>query len=578
MIKIKQISLFTALALVSASPLFCTAGASNLTPGSYEGSANGRNGEISVKVDVSDSKILGVRIQKHHETPGLSDTPLKVIPERIVKNQSIAVDKVTGATFTSNGIIAATKNALEKSSKDISQYTKKVSEKISKPADTTADIVVVGAGSAGLPAVIAAAEAGKKVILIDKTGMMGGGDSLNISTSLGGIGTKLAKDLNVQANAEDFYKKLMEEARTKKIPVNEDMIRTYALKSPEIHDWLYDHGVPFGRFSATDFKSMIKDGSAPGPHLIKALGNAVNDLGVDVRLNQKVVGLLIQNGKIAGVEVETPAGKYKIHSKAVVIATGGYSNSHELISKFAPEWLGRPTTGSPAAKGEGILMAQKVGADVADMEQVKINYLCHPLTKELGISLTTITPYTILINHDGNRFVSESNPSINAKSRAMMKQPKHEAYAIVDQNAMDKLKLARSYANVGYFVKGDTPELLCKQLDTNFENCVKSINNYIEASKVGKDEAFGRKIIHPFNKPPFYASLVTPALQSSYGGIKTNVKAEVVDTKGQPIPGLYAAGATSGHQSFANEVGNATIIGMSFGRIAGENAAQYVSR
>ena len=212
------------------------------------------------------------------------------------------------------------------------------------------------------------------------------------------------------------------------------------------------------------------------------------------------------------------------------------------------------------------------------MDQIKVNYLCHPLTKKDGVSLTAITPYTVLVNHDGKRFVDENHPSINFKSKAMMKQPNHEAYAIVDQTAMDNLKLMRNYADAGYFVKADTIEALADKLKVNKKEFIKTVSQYVADSKAGldKDKALGRKIQYPMIKPPFYAALVTPSMQSTYGGIKTNNKAEAIDTKGHVIPGLYAAGAASGHEAFANEVGFAAIIGLTYGRIAGENAAKYV--
>lgn len=369
----------------------------------------------------------------------------------------------------------------------------------------------------------------------------------------------------------------MKQAKDKGIPINKANVETYARRGGEIIDWLEQLGVPFGRFQEDKYFHITKDGSAPGPHIMKALKAEVEKQGIPYRLNSKVTEILSDHGKAIGVEVSTPEGKYKVLSKAVIVATGGFSASPELLKRYAPDWIGRPTTGASSLTGDGIRMAQAIGADTASMEQIKVNYLCHPLTKKDGVSLTAITPYTVLINHDGKRFVDENHPSINCKSKAMMKQPKHEAYAVVDQKAMDNLKLMRNYAEAGYFVKADTIPELAKKLDVNQKAFIETMDAYIKDCKEGlkNDKAFGRKIQYPMLNPPYYAALVTPSMQSTYGGIKTNTKAEALDTKGHVIPGLYAAGAASGHEAYANEVGFAAIIGLTYGRIAGENAAAY---
>lgn len=283
----------------------------------------------------------------------------------------------------------------------------------------------------------------------------------------------------------------------------------------------------------------------------------------------------MKDGKVVGATVKTGAGSYKVNAKAVVMATGGFSASHELVKKWAPEWVGRPTTGAVSLTGDGILMAQKVGAQTVAMQEIKANYLCHPLTARDGVSLTAITPYNILINHEGKRFVDEGHASINFKSRAMMKQTGHEAYAIVDQTAMDNLKLMRNYAAAGYFVKANTVEELASKLKVDQKAFIKTMKDYMAACQAGKDPEFNRRIQYPIAKAPFYAALVTPSMQSTYGGIKTDEKAQALNADNKPIAGLYAAGATSGHEAYANEVGFAAIIGLVYGKIAGENAAAY---
>mgnify|MGYP000844940164 FL=1 len=554
------------------------AAAVSYTPGTYEGEAIGRNGPVKVQVTVAKDRIESIRVVSHNESAGLSDAPINTLPKTIVDKQSLAVDVFSGATFSSKAVIGAVENALKKATKDIKPLliAPAVTAAVKPPKDETVDVLVVGSGISGMVAGITAAEKGSNVLIIEKQGMLGAGDSMNISTGITAGGSRLIKQLGIEnATAKDYADFLVKQAATKKVPINEKNVRTYAMRGGELVDWLMDLGVPFGRFQKDKWFHITKDGSAPGPHIVRALSKKIADDNINYRLNSQVVDLLMKDGKVVGATVKTGAGSYKVSAKAVVMATGGFSASHELVKKWAPEWVGRPTTGAVSLTGDGILMAQKVGAQTVAMQEIKANYLCHPLTARDGVSLTAITPYNILINHEGKRFVDEGHASINFKSRAMMKQTGHEAYAIVDQTAMDNLKLMRNYAAAGYFVKANTVEELASKLKVDQKAFIKTMKDYMAACQAGKDPEFNRRIQYPIAKAPFYAALVTPSMQSTYGGIKTDEKAQALNADNKPIAGLYAAGATSGHEAYANEVGFAAIIGLVYGKIAGENAAAY---
>lgn len=554
------------------------AAAVSYTPGTYEGEAIGRNGPVKVQVTVAKDRIESIRVVSHNESAGLSDAPINTLPKTIVDKQSLAVDGFSGATFSSKAVIGAVENALKKATKDIKPLliAPAVTAAVKPPKDETVDVLVVGSGISGMVAGITAAEKGSNVLIIEKQGMLGAGDSMNISTGITAGGSRLIKQLGIEnATAKDYADFLVKQAAAKKVPINEKNVRTYAMRGGELVDWLMDLGVPFGRFQKDKWFHITKDGSAPGPHIVRALSKKIADDNINYRLNSQVVDLLMKDGKVVGATVKTGAGSYKVSAKAVVMATGGFSASHELVKKWAPEWVGRPTTGAVSLTGDGILMAQKVGAQTVAMQEIKANYLCHPLTARDGVSLTAITPYNILINHEGKRFVDEGHASINFKSRAMMKQTGHEAYAIVDQTAMDNLKLMRNYAAAGYFVKANTVEELASKLKVDQKAFIKTMKDYMAACQAGKDPEFNRRIQYPIAKAPFYAALVTPSMQSTYGGIKTDEKAQALNADNKPIAGLYAAGATSGHEAYANEVGFAAIIGLVYGKIAGENTAAY---
>lgn len=546
----------------------------SFTPGTYVAEAPGRNGILKLEVQVDESKILSVKVLEHSETARLSDAPIQTIPQKIVEGQTLNVDTIAGASLTSGAILAAAKEALTKAGGDVNKLMQGVAKEKVEVKDTETEIVVVGAGAAGMIATIKAAAAGKDVILVEKMGMLGGGDTMMASTLLNAAGSSVQKELNIpNSSAEDFYKQLDGIATQKKMPADRTTLKTYADRSGAMVDWLVELGVPFGRITNT-FQHKIVDGSAPGTHIVTALAKEMDRLKVDYRLNTKATSIIMEDGKAAGIEVETPDGNYKIKAEAVIMATGGFSNNPELLAKYNPTWLNRPTTGSASLTGDGIIMAEKVGAALYNMDQVKANYLAHIIDDGSAVSLTAINNHTVLVNHDGKRFVNEDHGSINYKSEQMMKQEGSEAYAIFDQTVIEDLKLMKGYNDSGYFISADTLEELADKIDVNKENFLKTMKDYQTYTVTGVDKEFGRKISDPIDKPKYYAALVTPSMQSTYGGIKVDEKGHVVSTEGKVIPGLYAAGSTSGHGAAAGEVGFALIVAVVYGDVVGETVVE----
>ncbi|WP_019849443.1 FAD-binding protein [Desulfitobacterium sp. PCE1] len=545
----------------------------SFTPGTYAAEAPGRNGILKLEVTVDESRILSVKVLEHSETAMLSDAPIQQIPQKIVEGQTLKVDTIAGASLTSGAILAAAKEALTKAGGDINKLMQGVEKEKIQVQDAETDIVVVGAGAAGMIAAIKASALGKDVILVEKMGMLGGGDTMMASTLLNAAGSSVQKELSIpNSSAEDFYKQLDGIATQKNMPADRTTLKTYADRSGAMVDWLVDLGVPFGRITNT-FQHKIKDGSAPGTHIVAALSKELDAKKVDYRLNTKATSIIMEDGKATGIEIETPDGNYKIKAKAVIVTTGGFSNNPELLAKYNPTWLNRPTTGSASLTGDGIIMAEKVGAALYNMDQVKANYLAHVLEDGSAVSLTAINNHTVLVNHDGKRFVNEDHGSINYKSEQMMMQKGHEAYAIFDQTVIEDLKLMKGYNDSGYFISADTLEGLADKIDVNKENFLKTMKDYQSYTINGEDKEFGRKISDPIDKPKYYAALVTPSMQSTYGGIKVDETGHVISTEGKVIPGLYAAGATSGHGAAAGEVGYALIVAVVFGDVVGEQAA-----
>lgn len=542
------------------------------TAGTFEGTGKGNNGNLTVEVVTEADKILSVTVKDHNETPSVCDTPIAQLPAAIVEGQTLAVDYVAGATNTSRAIVEAATDALTKAGADIQLLQQKPADS-TKPAATLEDakttVVVVGAGAAGMTAAIHTAELGTDVILVEKLGLLGGGDTVRVASYFRAGDSSVQKELGLaDATADAYYDTVLKETPN----INKVTARTLADQSGAMVDWLIGLGVPFGDVVKTDhLRVRTSDGSAPGPHYVEVLGKELEKQKVDVRLNTKAIDLITEDGKVVGVKVETPDGGYNIRAEAVILCTGGFGNNKELIKKYAPELSDRPTTGSTALMGEGILMAEKVGAKLLSMDLIKTNPVCYE-SPNGGVSLLSALPYSLLINHDGNRFVNETLAFTTDVANAMMEQEGKESYIFFDQTAIDELAVLKKYNEMGYFLSADTLEELADQIDVDKEQFVKTVEDFRAGFDAGED-VFGRKLAYRLDQPKFYAARVTPSVQNTAGGIAVDDYARVLDTNDQVIPGLYTAGHGASHCGEDATLGaGMCTASFVYGRIVAETA------
>lgn len=550
-----------------------------LTPGTYQATAQGRAGAITVEVTVDETSILSVNVIENNDTDTISDYAIAKVTKDIVDYQTVEVDIVSGATLSSFGVRLAASEALAQAADDISAFQVPAAYPEMTVEDATCDVVVVGAGAAGMIAAIKAYEGNANVILVEKQGILGGGDAMFASSSLGGGGGSVVESLKIENHTEeDYLNYLVGKATSKNIPVHMPSLTAYSMLSGDAVDFYISLGVPFGKYTESSFSNKTTDGSAPGTHVIRCLGEKMDSLGVDYRLNTRATSIVMEDGIAKGVVVSTEYGEYTIHADAVILATGGFGANDDLVQQYAPQWVGLPSTGSVAATGDGILMAQEVGADVWNMDQTKANNLCHVAANGATVSLATLQNNIVLVNKEGQRFIKENTSSINAKSQAELEQTDQEVYAIFDSSKMDSTALLQSYNELGYFLSGNTYEELAAKMDINQEAFLATMDRYHQYCTDGEDLEFGADLKETLQDAPYYAVLVTPSMQSTYGGVKTDENACVISTEGNVIPGLYAAGAVSGHGCFGNEVGNGLTIASTFGMIAGQSALDYLNK
>ncbi len=267
---------------------------------------------------------------------------------------------------------------------------------------------------------------------------------------------------------------------------------------------------------------------------------------------------------------------YTIHAKAVILATGGFGNNEDMIVKYRKDLKGTVTTSAPGIMGDGIVMAQEVGADLVDIEQIQL----HPTVEQKTSMLITESVRgdgAILVNQDGKRFTNELLTR-DVVSAAELEQPGSYAYIIFDQKLRDGLKAIEKYVSTGITVQGDTIENLAAQIEVDPATLAETLKNWNQYVADQNDPDFGRDtgMDNDLSTAPYYAIKIAPGIHHTMGGVHIDTDAEVIDTNGNEIPGLFAAGEVCGGVHGGNRLGgNAVADIVVFGRIASESAVEY---
>ena len=584
----KLLCLFLTLALVLASAAaFAEAQpeASLFTPGTYSGEAQGIFVPVKVTVQVTETEIQTVLIDATGETPELGGIAAEKLAMSIMKAQTPNVDAVSGATVTSNAIIAAATQALEQAGADIAvldanrRDTGNDGPKDEKTIDT--EIVIIGAGGAGMTAAIMLQQAGKDFVILEKMPYVGG----NTTKATGGMNaseTHYQKEQGIEDSNALFAADTMKGGHA----LNDSaLVAMMANSSAGAIDWLDSIGAELPKISFSGGASVNRihapeDGSGVGAYLVDRFSAKLNELGVEVMLETAATELLTDaDGQITGVKAEGPDAVYTINAKAVILASGGFGANEEMYTTYRPDLKGTVTTNAPGATGDGIVMAQKLGADLVDIEQIQL----HPTVEQTTSILITESVRgdgAILVNQSGVRFTNELL-TLDAVSAAELAQEGSYAYIIFDQKLRDGLKAIEKYVKSGITVQADTIEGLAEQLDIDPATLAKTLADWNEIVKNQRDPDFGRTtgMNEDLSTAPYYAIKIAPGIHHTMGGVKINTAAEVINTEGKAIPGLFAAGEVCGGVHGGNRLGgNAVADIVIFGRIAAESAMAYLGQ
>ncbi|WP_462390951.1 flavocytochrome c [Parasutterella excrementihominis] len=604
-----------------------------LKNGTFEGKAYGNNGWLTVEVTIKDNKITDIKTPGQRETKYLGDTAIREIGKDVLQYQTLNVDNIAGATVTSTALKTAIAQAIEKAGGDIAAFQKPVPEKIKKVAGITkgsADLIIVGAGGAGLSAAVTAKDLGVKNVLVLEKMPVIGGNTLRCASAFNAADpdrqkalpmTETLKEAVVKAISEkpvsEEHAKLMADVKAKyeaylksgsktlfdcpewhalqtynggdkvgHIP----LIRQYSNNVLDTLHWMQSKGSPvMDRVSqgAGALWQRTHQLDAPaGLGLIDPLYQSAVKQGVNFKLGMRVQDLILNDkGRVVGVTATDKVGnKYEFTSKdGVILATGGYSQNKEMRQKSAPHLTPEMvSTNQPGATGDGIVIATRHGADTTGMNYVQVYPLATPGTGALQGRARKMSGLddVIDVNKNGERFVKE-DARRDEFVAAIKKQPGGVVYDINDSSIVKPLNSfnedVETLVSIGRIYKADSLADLAKQLGMpadKLEATVAEFNKMVEAKN---DPKFGRKLFdRPIVKPPFYATPRAPSIHHTMGGLQISTNAQVLDKKGKPIPGLYAAGEVTGGIHGSNRLGgNATADVLTFGRIAAKSAVAH---
>ncbi len=564
--------------------------ASGIQDGTFTGVAEGKNGQMEVEVTIANGVITDAKVLKSEDTEGISDAAIEQVLAAVLENNSTNVEAVSGASLTSYGLLEAIRDALTKAGATDADFTTEeviALAKATEEAEQSYDVVVIGAGGAGLAAAVEASAAGANVVVLEKMPFIGG----NTMVSGGGLnvpGSWAQEAVGVEDSIELYFEDTMKGGDNL---ANPSLVHIMADHALEAALWLKeDLGVGFMEDRLQQFgghsvaRAIIATGNH-GTDLIEKLAARAEENGVTIKTEVKANELIVEDGKVVGVMAEAANGDaITFHAaKGVVMATGGFGSNIEMRMQYNPELDERYlTTDQPGTTGDGIVMAEAVNADLVGMEHIQTYPTCNPVTGIISYVANSRFDGAILVNVEGERFVNEMDRR-DVVSRGILAQTSASAYLLWGQEIESKGHMtevhAQEYATMegqGLIVKADTLAEAAEAMGVNVETLEATVAEYNKfVAGETELEVVKKGALRPIAEGPFYLQRAVPSVHHTMGGLMINEMAQVINQNGEIVEGLYAAGEVTGGIHGSNRLGgNAVTDVIVFGRIAGQNVVK----
>ena len=548
----------------------------------------------NVLTTVSDNRIDSIEILKSDEVPYIADEPMKAIIQKVVSEQNLSVDVVTGASRSSEALLRAVGQAVQAAGGDLKFFTHEPvpidPATLPEGEEAQADVVVVGGGASGLAAAASALESGARVIVLEKAPHTGGSAALSAGI-VTAAGTDIQKASGLPADSAGLAKLWLEDQKrsVKGAPANlPDAAQVEALvkQSAETVDWLTKKvGMQFSANAAAadgigayQLLPISSDASRPaGAEEVEKLEQYVKKLGGIIRTATPAWKILTtDDGRVSGVAAADGKNRFTFHAKSVVLASGGFAADLMKVTSRQPRWAVYVERAGAAktSTGDGLTMGLQVGAkEVSDSWLMGTQFA--PAYPEMTAAMLGERGFAgaTLVNEKGLRFVKEDLPNITSEMSQQL-----DVWLITDSKDPEKAKTLRNYLGFDTVVHGNTPEELGRRMGARADNVKQTIEKLNADAAAGKDTAFGRDPINftSLTQAPYFAVKVRPVISGTIGGFVVTPDFQVLDNALKPIQGLWAAGELA-NRAFYNRVyepGTSLLIAYASGRAAGTSAAK----
>ncbi len=611
-------------------------------PGTYEVAAKGHNGDLPMVVTFSENRIEKIDIDSRGESEGIADVVFTRVPKAILDGQTLNVDVVSGASVTTNGVLDGVARAVEMAGANpevLRKRPKTGAVAAEKVEEMTTDVIVVGAGGAGLSAAATVLQNNKQVIVLEKFPAVGGntirtGGPMNAANpewqhtfkalpgeaatleditkmDEGQIDAEYLDDfrelkMQIQAYLADreagkdylFDSPLWHRIQTyiggkrtdlqgNVIYGQYDLVKILTDRALESVKWLEEVGVDFDKNHVEmPVGALWRRGHKPlknqGYAFVSALDNFVKANGGQIMTDTAVKELIVEDGKIVGVKAKGPNNTtIKIMAKAVILASGGFGANTKMLKKYNTYW-GEidddiKTSNSPAITGDGIVLGESVGADLVGMGFSQMMPVSDPNTGALFSGLQVPPANFLMVNQKGVRFVNEYAGRDTLTQAAI---DNGSLFYLIADDEIKKTAYNTSQEKIdqqvaeGTLFRADTIEELAPQIGIEPQVLRETVDKYNAYVEAGKDPDFGKDVFDlKVEVAPFYATPRKPAVHHTMGGLKIDTATHVINTDGNVIEGLYAAGEVAGGIHAGNRLGGNSLTDIfTFGRIAGQTA------
>ncbi|MGE7828404.1 flavocytochrome c [Paenibacillus sp. NPDC093718] len=441
------------------------------------------------------------------------------------------------------------------------------------------DIIIVGAGGAGMSAALEAKEKGMNPVIFEKM-PIAGGNTIKSSSGMNASETKFQQEQGIKDSNDLFYEETLKGGHGTN---DKDMLRFFVDNSASAIDWLDSIGIRLNNITITGGMNEKRthrpeDGSAVGQYLVNGLVKNVQEQEIPLFVNAKVTDITEKDGKVNGVTVIFNGNDEKnIAANAVVVTTGGFGANMDMISEVRSDLKGYVTTNQEGSTGDGITMIEKLGGTTVDMDQIQV----HPTVqqeKSYLIGEAVRGEGAILVSSEGKRFTNELDTRDNVTA-AINKLPDKSAYLVFDSGVKSRVKAIQQYEKMGFVIHGDSIEVSANEMGVPADSLKATLDSWNSAVKNNKDTEFNRTtgMDNDLSEAPYHAILIAPGIHYTMGGVKINTNTEVLDKDGKPIPGLFAAGELTGGLHGQNRIGGNSVAEIIiFGRQAGIKSAEFV--